>query len=1013
MFRAGDVIQGRYRVLRPLGEGSMGEVLLVHDLNMERAVAMKILKENLALHEDRLLRFVDEAKCQARLQHPGVISVYDIGRVQDGRLFFTMRAVKGTDFDRLIQIVHRVCEQDGIGGESDSGWNFRRLIQALRQCSEAVAFAHEQGVIHRDLKPQNLTVGPHGDPMVLDWGIAKMISHSHVPSTMETLERYLTPIQPDQLHEHEQDDDLSAFSSTLTPVKKENIYTPKADFEVFREYETVDDEEGESKKMSHDQIGYALSLDETPLVGLSIEDLENEGNHHRAFEVIPSSVGYEAHEQIAEWFTSSRIMPNEKDSLNQALQSLSRLSHSNSFSTLEGTITGTPAYMSPEQAKGQSHRVNATTDVYALGCILYHILSGRPPYTGTNLKSVLENVKQGRFPKLIYQESSPFPPQIKEIKDQVLDVISTSAPDALIKVCQRAMMYTQEERFSSAKSFAEALGAWLDGIQQRQEALALLTEIPELKQRQGKLLLQAKSLDLQAKEKLSEVPSWANEQEKAKGWALEDEARRLRAEIEQLDLEIEFKLRSAQRLVGSLPELHYEAASYYVDAHQRLMASKRNHEARRAFSLLEEHAHALPQEHPQRSTFIHYLKGEGTLILALPSETSLSIHPEHMLGRRLQFMDPITPSNSILSLAEEDHTPAVLDPFSAPVGDHFKAEIRCQLPKGSYLCQIKPNDSDRLSEGAQPVRYHVQIEPLATWSCESPLGGRPATLKLPLGQLSKEDRFVPGGWCWIGDLDAPRSLPPARVWIDDFVIRAYPVTHEEYLFFLNDLVRSGCEDFAREHAPQELASSAEAQSKVLYEQDQDGLYRLPEDTGPLVWSLDKPVTMVNWWNACAYAEWYAEQSQRPWRLPSEWEWEKAARGVDGRSYPWGGTYIDPSWCCNRLSQQSTPSTSSISQFEIDCSPYGVRGMAGNIADWCLTPHLDEPSLQHLGLAPTLSLAEALSTELPARVAKGGAWDDGPSFCHLAIRHRGLTHYRRSGLGFRLAYQLADAFKEGG
>jgi len=981
----------------------MGEVLLVHDLNMERAVAMKILKRGLALKEDRLLRFVDEAKCQARLQHPGVISVYDIGRAEDGRLFFTMRAVKGKDFDALIREVHETCSQSGINGESPSGWNFRRLIQILRQCSEAIAFAHEQGVIHRDLKPQNLTVGHHGDAMVLDWGIAKLLSQTHAPSTVEALDRYNTPAY--QAPSVDSNPKTSLHSSRPTT----KTLTPTPDFEVFDERETIDDDELSSPggEVGVNQGAKALprvefGLDETPLVGVSISELQDDG----AFEPLPS-MGSQAHEQLAEWFTTSRSAPTEQDSLNQALQSLSRMSHSASFSTLEGTITGTPAYMSPEQASGQAHKVNQSTDVYALGCVLYHILVGQPPYTGSSLKEVLEDVKRGRYPKVVFQASSPFPSALRQ---GAKEVVYTSAPEALVRVCERAMSFVQEERYPSAKGFSEALGAWLDGVQQRQEALSLLGELPELKRRQVECLTRALELDAQAKRALSELPSWASEVEKAEGWSLEDKARSLRADVERLDLEIELKLRSAQRLAGSLLELHLEAASYYRSAHQRLIELKRDHEARRALSLLKEHAQALPEEHPERAGYMRYLMGEGTLRLSLPPGVKLTIIPEKERSRRLQFMEPVSSLDTLFSLAEEDHTPGVLDPFNVPL-DH-PAQVRCQLEEGSYLCLLSDKDPGPVASEWMGLRYHVCIEAQKEWSTTPPSGSNPPTLQLPAGLCVEEERFVPGGWCWTGDLDAPRSLAPARLWVDDFVIQARPVTHAEYLEFLNDLVESGRVDYAREHAPQELASSADATSELLYAQAEHGRYHLPSETGPLAWTLDRPVAMVNWWNACAYAEWRREKTGRPWRLPSEWEWEKAGRGVDGRAYPWGGSYIDPSWCCNRLSQQGTPSTAPVSSFPIDCSPYGVRGMAGNVAEWCLNPHFDEPTITPNGGAPSPSLEEALTSSQPARVAKGGAWDDGPSFCHLAIRHRGLAHYRRSGLGFRLAYALSDLTGEG-
>ena len=81
------LIQSRYKIQRKLGQGSMGEVLLVYDVYMERSVAMKLIRLPKKLTEMDLLRFIAEAKCQGLLQHPGIISVYDIGQTQDGRFF--------------------------------------------------------------------------------------------------------------------------------------------------------------------------------------------------------------------------------------------------------------------------------------------------------------------------------------------------------------------------------------------------------------------------------------------------------------------------------------------------------------------------------------------------------------------------------------------------------------------------------------------------------------------------------------------------------------------------------------------------------------------------------------------------------------------------------------------------------------------------------------------------------------------------------------------------------------
>lgn len=98
-----------------------------------------------------------------------------------------------------------------------------------------------------------------------------------------------------------------------------------------------------------------------------------------------------------------------------------------------------------------------------------------------------------------------------------------------------------------------------------------------------------------------------------------------------------------------------------------------------------------------------------------------------------------------------------------------------------------------------------------------------------------------------------------------------------------------------------------------------------------------PTVNISWHQAVAWCAWWAARTRQPWRLPSEREWEKAARGVDGRPYPWGDGF-DPSFCCMRYSFAQPEDMSPISvdhpRAQADVSPYGVSGMAGNVADWC-------------------------------------------------------------------------------
>src|SRR5690606_17346235 len=113
-------------------------------------------------------RFVEEAQCSAQLQHPGIVPVHELGRLADGRLYFTMREIRGRTLTEVIAEVHE-ASGDGEWRPGPSGFTFRRLVDAFHRVCEAVAYAHHRGVIHRDLKPDNVMLGEHGEVLVVDW----------------------------------------------------------------------------------------------------------------------------------------------------------------------------------------------------------------------------------------------------------------------------------------------------------------------------------------------------------------------------------------------------------------------------------------------------------------------------------------------------------------------------------------------------------------------------------------------------------------------------------------------------------------------------------------------------------------------------------------------------------------------------------------------------------------------------------------------------------------------------
>ena len=153
-----DVSGTRYRLLEGLGRGGMGVVWLAEDVQLGRRVALKVLDltEESSELEARLLR---EARILARLEHPGIVPVHDVGTLPDGRVFYAMKYVQGRRLDQYLPQI------PGL---------FDRLRIFHRIC-EAVAFAHARGVLHRDLKPANIMVGAFGEVLVMDWGVAKVL----------------------------------------------------------------------------------------------------------------------------------------------------------------------------------------------------------------------------------------------------------------------------------------------------------------------------------------------------------------------------------------------------------------------------------------------------------------------------------------------------------------------------------------------------------------------------------------------------------------------------------------------------------------------------------------------------------------------------------------------------------------------------------------------------------------------------------------------------------------------
>jgi len=268
----------KYRIVRMLGRGGMATVYLAYDQSLDREVALKVLDLPDA-SEELALRMAREAKIVARLEHPGIVPIHDVGVLPDERVFYAMKYVKGERLDEYTQK------------------SLPDRLRVFQKICEAVAFAHAQGVIHRDLKPENIMVGGFGEVLVMDWGLAKALR-----------------------------DPLDATSTVPS---------------------------------------------RTP------------GKANRA-----------------------------------------------TIRTDHGAVMGTPAYMAPEQASGEIDKLDERTDVYALGSILYFLLTGAPAFDASAVASA-ERPKISR---------------------------------SIEAVCLKAMAQQQEQRYPNALSLANDVSRYVDGL---------------------------------------------------------------------------------------------------------------------------------------------------------------------------------------------------------------------------------------------------------------------------------------------------------------------------------------------------------------------------------------------------------------------------------------------------------------------------------------------------------------------------------------------------------------------
>jgi serine/threonine-protein kinase len=496
------------------------------------------------------------------------------------------------------------------------------------------------------------------------------------------------------------------------------------------------------------------------------------------------------------------------------------------------------------------------------------------------------------------------------------------------------------DRFATATELASAVEAFLDGVRRREEAGRHVDAAREAWQRYGELGLELERWHRTVREQEATVPRWASLDQKR---ALHGARRRIRDLGPQRARAFAELVAACERALSHDPG-HDPARELMAEA---WFGRLREGEARRdveAVDYAEERVRAYDDHR-----FAALLQGTGALTL----ET--------------------TPDGAEVFAQRFDTRPLIwtLDP-PRPLGRTPLSEAPLEM--GSYLLTIR-------APGRRDTRYPVRIDRGAHWQ-----GGAPLPL-LSEADIGHGFLYVPGGpFLCGGDEQAGDCTARDERPVPGFLLARYPVTVRDYCRFL-DALHGDDPDAAWARVPRTEVGATGDSGRAWSRPDAGGRYDDEHLRGQLEqdeWSW--PVAGISWEDARACAGWLHPGG----RLPTEHEWEKAARGVDGRAFPWGD-HFDSSLCKMRDSRQGRPRPEPVGVFEPDRSVFGVRDLAGGIREWCGDT--------------------SYGPDATRRPIRGGSWFAYARFCRSAHRNGHEPWFVHSNHGFRVALPLAGEVSE--
>ncbi len=584
--------------------------------------------------------------------------------------------------------------------------------------------------------------------------------------------------------------------------------------------------------------------------------------------------------------------------------------------TKRGTLIGTPHYMAPEQALGENERVDERTDIYAMGVILYEILTLKKVFDAGHVLALLLKIA----------EEQPVSPSIRAPHRRI--------PDELEEICLRALQKNPEDRYQSAQDMAHELDLFLEGVkeQERHAQLAqdFLTQATHHRSayQEAQRELRTASSELQSLQK--ELPSWASIKEKEPIWKREQD-------VEELSLVMERHFGEALRcygqVLGYVPN-HGEARRGMAELYwQRFLRAEQS----------GDEANAIYFEGLVRQ----YNDGQYNTLLAGLATLSATSNITHTTYTLYRYEKGLHRLRAIYQ-----------DSSSAPL-------VNQRLPHGSYLLTVE-------APGHIPLRVPLLLKRLGIYSLTLQL--------LEQHKLPSDLVVITEGDFLSGDVQNQRR-EDCTTHLNRYAIMRHPVTCQQYVDFLNGLAQEGALEEAYQRTPR-----VRDDASSYFEYDEARGFYIPEtDQDGTSWDPDWPIVLITYHDAEAYAKWRSKQDGIPYHIPTAAQLEKAARGVDGRIFVWGNDF-DPSFCRMRESEQGRPFPTSIHTYPIDCSPYGVMQLNGNVAEWSST---------------------WASEEEQTKVMRGGSYSSSSQGCRLDWPLSSPSNFRYSSYGFRLAVNLPE------